>query len=239
MSERRYAKPIQNMSIFESYSLMIEHLEGKYHGFCSSWCCQVLQLPPCWSSGPPPFLGFQSPRGPSLSCAAASSLGYWLWSPMHLLEHKQKQIKRSGLWADCRECERCETEERCPKLRSRISLTVAWDVPSSGSLQSSVTICWTGFTSVLPFFLLFLTWTEACTSCTCIHTGNKRSHCCKQWEGLQRHLPPRLYTWGLYLLSFDLLGELGVHLSHLNFFLSHRHRLSIGLGVLGGGGATD
>lgn len=129
---------------------------------------------------------------------------------------------------------RCETQECCLKLRSRwwISLTVAWDVPSSGSFQSSVTTCWTGFTSALLFFLLFLTWAGAGTSCTCVHTENKRSHCCKQWEGLQRHLPLRLYTCGLYLLSFDLLGELGVHLSQLNFFLSHRHWLSVGLGAL-------
>lgn len=213
---------------------MIEHLEGEYHDFCSSWCWQVLQAPPCWSSGPPPFLGYQSPRGPCLSCAAASSLGYWPWSPMHLLESKQKQITWSGLWADCCEHGRCETQECCLKLRSRwwISLTVAWDVPSSGSFQSSVATCWTGFTSVLVFFLLFLTWAGACTSCTCVQTENKRSHCCKQWEGLQRHMPLRPYTWGPYLLRFDLLGELGVYLSHLNFFLSHRHRLPIGLGAL-------
>lgn len=129
---------------------------------------------------------------------------------------------------------RCETQERCLKLRGRgwISLTVAWDVPSSGSFQSSVTTCWTGFTSVLVFFLLFLAWAGACTSCTCVHAENKRSRRCQLWEGLQRHLPRRLHTCGLYLLGFDLLGELGVHLSHLNVFLSHRHRLSIGLGAL-------
>lgn len=66
-----------NMCVWQSYSLTVGHLEGEYHGFCSSWCWHSLLAPPGGPWGPQPTQSYQSPRGPCLfSAAASSSLGY-------------------------------------------------------------------------------------------------------------------------------------------------------------------
>lgn len=105
----------------------------------------------------------------------------------------------------------------------RVCTAGAWVLPSSGSFQSFVDTCWTGFTSVLAFFLFFFTCTGFWTVCTSVCPPNKAHQSVRKTNTLPNisfivYYKPYLVFFGLYNGSRRILS-----------LLSHIPRLPIRL----------